>query len=119
MLMVFSAPTQTEDFYFAFRRLKRAKPNRPHQAKGVNFELLLQMIDTQPWSLTGHRNHALLFSGYDFLAKRSELAALKFEYLEFLPDGTLRGMIPKSKADQLGYGQLYFDSRRRTKLLKI
>ena len=77
------------------------------------------MIDAQPRSLIGHRNRALLSLGYDFLARRSELAALKFEYLEFLPDGTLRGMIPKSKADQLGYGRLTFGSRRSTELLKI
>jgi len=118
MLMGFSDPTRTEDFYLAFRRLKRAKPNRPHQAKGVNYELLLEMIDAQPRSLIGHRNRALLSLGYDFLARRSELAALKFEYLEFLPDGTLRGMIPKSKADQLGYGRLTFGSRRSAGLLK-
>jgi len=60
----------------------------------------------------------LLSLGYDFLAQRSELAALKFEYLEFLPNGTLRGMIPKSKADQLGYGRLTFGSRRSAELLK-
>ena len=118
MLMGFSDPTRTEDFYLAFRRLKRAKPNRPHQAKGVNYELLIEMIDAQPRTLIGHRNRALLSLGYDFLARRSELAALKFEYLEFLPDGTLRGMIPKSKADQLGYGRLTFGSRRSAELLK-
>ncbi len=56
---------------------------------------------------------------YDFLANRSELVALKFGYMEFLPDGTLRGMIPKSKADQLRYGQLTFGSRRSAELLKI
>jgi integrase/recombinase XerD len=110
---------RTENFYLAFRRLKRAKPNRPHQAKGVNYELLLEMIDAQPKSLIGHRNRALLSLGYDFLARRSELAALKFNYLEFLLDGTLRGMIPKNKADQLGYGRLTFGSRRNAELLKI
>jgi integrase/recombinase XerD len=119
MLMGFSDPTRTEDFYLAFRRLKRAKPNRPHQAKGVNYELLIEMIDAQPRSLIGHRNRALLSLGYDFLAKRSELAALKLEYLEFLPDDTLRGMIPKSKADQLGHGRLTFGSHRSAELLKI
>ena len=107
------------DFYLAFRRLKRTKPNRPHQAKGVNYELLIKMIDAQPRSLIGHRNCALLSLGYDFLARRPELAALKFKYLEFLSDGTLRGMIPKSKANQLRYGQLTFGSRRSAELLKI
>ena len=30
MLMGFSDPTRTEDFYLAFRRLKPTKPNRPN-----------------------------------------------------------------------------------------
>ena len=77
------------------------------------------MIDAQPKSLIGHRNRALLSLGYDFLARRSELAALKFNYLEFLFDGTLRSMIPKNKADQLRYGRLTFGSRRNAELLKI
>jgi integrase/recombinase XerD len=119
MLMGFSDPTRTENFYLVFRRLKRAKPKRPHQAKGVNYELLLETIDAQPRSLIGHRNRTLLSLRYDFLTRQSELAALKFEYLEFLSDGTLRGMIPKSKADQLGYGRLTFGSSRSAELLKI
>ena len=69
--MGFSDPTHTEDFYLAFRRLKRAKPNRPHQAKGVNYELLVEMIDAQPQSLIEHRSRTLLSLGYDFLARRS------------------------------------------------
>jgi integrase/recombinase XerD len=77
------------------------------------------MINTEPRSLIGHRNSALLSLGYDFLARRSELAALKFEYLEFLSNGTLRGMILKSKADQLGYGRLTFGPHRSAELLKI
>ena len=77
------------------------------------------MIDAQPKSLIGHRNRALLSLGYDFLTRRSELAALKFNYLEFLLDSTLRSMIPKNKADQLGYGRLTFGSRRNAELLKI
>ena len=76
---------RTENFYLAFRRLKRAKPNRPHQAKGMDYELPLAMIDTPPKSLIGHKNYALLSLGYDFLTKQSKLAVLKFDYLEFCP----------------------------------
>jgi integrase/recombinase XerD len=47
------------------------------------------------------------------------LPALKFGYLEFLPGGTLRGVIPKSRADQLGYGRLTFGSRCSAQWLKI
>ena len=103
----------------AYLKHKAVKPIRPRKAKGVNYKLLLEMIDAQTRSLVGHGNCTLLSLRYDFLARRSELAALKFDYLEFLPDGTLRGIIPKSKADQLGYGQLTFGSRRNAELLKI
>ena len=98
---------------------KNIAPNQPHQAKGVNHGLLLEMIGAQPRSLVGQRNCALLSLGYDLLARRSELTALKFKYLEFLPDSTLRGMIPKGKADQSGYGWLTFGSHRSAELLKI
>jgi integrase/recombinase XerD len=93
--------------------------NRPHQAKGVNYELLLEMIDAQPKSLIGHKNRALLSLGYYFLARRSEVAVLKFDYLEFFPDRPLYSMISKSKADQMGNGQLTFGSRHSAGLLKI
>ena len=76
------------------------------------------MIDEQPDTLAGIRNKALLSLGYDFLARRSELVALRTTDLEFTKDGALKGMIRKSKTDQYGRGRLVFGSERSAKLLR-
>ena len=56
--------------------------------------------------------------GYDFLARRSELVAIRGDDLKFTPDGALKGMIKKSKTDQYGKGRLVFGSERSTKLVR-
>ena len=60
----------------------------------------------------------MLSLGYDFLARRSELVALRTTDLEFTKDGALKGMIRKSKTDQYGCGRLVFGSERSAKLLR-
>ena len=76
------------------------------------------MIDAQRNTLAGIRNKALLSLGYDFLARRSELVALRTTDLEITTDGALKGMIRKSKTDQYGRGRLVFGSERSAKLLR-
>jgi integrase/recombinase XerD len=76
------------------------------------------MIDAQPDNLVGIRNRALLSLGYDFLARHSELVAIRRDDLKFTPDGALKGMIRKSKTDQHGKGRLVFGSARSTKLVR-
>ena len=89
--------TQTEEIYLTIRRLKRSKCLEQQQAVGINYPFLVKMIDAQPHTLAGIRNKALLSLGYDFLARRSELVALRTTDLEFTKDGALKGMIRKSK----------------------
>ena len=110
--------TQTEEIYLTIRRLKRSKCLEQHQAVGINHNLLVKMIDAQPDTLAGIRNKAMLSLGYDFLARRSELVALRTTDLEFTKDGALKGMIRKSKTDQYGRGRLVFGSERSAKLLR-
>ncbi|MDB2520116.1 tyrosine-type recombinase/integrase [Planktomarina temperata] len=110
--------THTEEVYLSIRRLKRSKCLDQQQAVGINHSLLLKMIDVQPDTLAGIRNKALLSLGYDFLARRSELVALRETDLEFTKDGALKGMIRKSKTDQYGRGRLVFGSERSAKLLR-
>ena len=110
--------THTEEIYLTIRRLKRSKCLEQRQAGGINHSLLLKMIDAQPDTLAGIRNKALLSLGYDFLARRSELVALRTTDLEFTKDGALKGMIRKSKTDQCGRGRLIFGSERSAKLLR-
>jgi len=111
--------TQTDEVYLTIRRLKRSKCLEQQQAVGINHTLLLKMIDAQPDTLVGIRNKAMLSLGYDFLARRSELVALRTTDLEFTKDGVLKGMIRKSKTDQYGRGRLVFGSERSAKLLRV
>ena len=110
--------TQTEEIYLTIRRLKRSKCLEQQQAVGINHALLEKMIDAQPATLAGTRNKAMLSLGYDFLARRSELVALRTIDLDFTKDGALKGMIRKSKTDQNGRGRLVFGSERSAKLLR-
>ena len=110
--------TQTEEIYLTIRRLKRSKCLEQQQAVGINHTLLVKMIDAQPDTLAGIRNRAMLSLGYDLLARRSELVALRTIDLEFTKDGALKGMIRKSKTDQYGRGRLVFGSERSSKLLR-
>ena len=110
--------TQTEEIYLTIRRLKRSKCLEQQQAVGINHDLLLKMIEAQTDTLAGIRNKAMLSLGYDFLARRSELVALRTPDLEFTQDGVLKGMIRKSKTDQYGRGRLVFGSERSAKLLR-
>ena len=68
------------------------------------------------WTFT--RNRLLLSLGYDFLARRLELVAIRNEDLPFTPDGGLKGIISRSKTDQYWRGRLVFGSERSDKLLK-
>ena len=117
-LLGFDEQTQTEDVYLAIRRLKRSKCMEQKQAVGINHHILIKMIEAQPNTLAGTRNRALLSLGYDFLARRSELVAIRNEDLKFTPDGALKGMIRKSKTDQYGKGRLVFGSERSAKLVR-
>lgn len=107
-----------EDLHLALRRIRRSNPANVRQACGINLELLLRMINAQPKTLTGARNRALLSLGYDFLARRSELIALKTNDIEILPDGSVRAVIRRSKSDQFGRGRLVYGSARSAKLYR-
>ena len=117
-LLGFEDQTFTEDVYLTIRKLKRAKSMEQRQAVGINEDLLAKMVDAQPDTLVGKRNKLLLSLGYDFLARRSELVAIRSEDLSLTPDGALKGIIRRSKTDQYGRGRLVFGSERSAKLLK-
>ena len=117
-MMGFQDQTRTEEVYLAIRRLKRSKCMEQKQAVGINRDIPVKMIDAQPDTLAGTRNRALLSLGYDFLARRSELVAIRSDDLKFTPDGALKGMIRKSKTDQYGKGRLVFGSERSAKLVR-
>lgn len=66
-------PTYDEDINLTMRRVKRAKPIRPRQAKGLTSSYLARFIASEPNTLWGLRNRALLSLGYELMTRRSEL----------------------------------------------
>jgi len=117
-LLGFKDQTQSEDVYLAIQRMKRSKCLMQKQTIGINHNILIKIIAAQPDTLTGTRNRTLLSLGYNFLARRSELVAIRSDDLKFTPDGALGGMIRKSKTDQYGKGRLVFGSERGGKLVR-
>ena len=108
----------SDAYRLTIRRVRRAKPIQMRQARGINRGLLLRAIAAQPADLVGTRNRALLSIGYDFLARRSELTALRHRDVEFDAHGGLRGVIRRSKTDPYGHGRLVFGSERSAELLR-
>lgn len=111
-------PTQDEDINIALRKVKRSKPIRPRQAKGLTAEYLEAFLAVQPETPWGWRDAAMLSMGYDLLTRRSELVALVTEDVEERGDGTLRVTIRRSKADPFGMGRIAFTSRRTAGLVR-
>ena len=110
-------PTQDEEINLTFRRIRRSKTSRPRQAKGMTRDYLERFLAVQPNSPWGLRDKAMLSMGYDLLARRSELVALRVEDIEHRADGTLRVLIRRSKTDPAGFGRVAFTSKRTARLV--
>ncbi|WP_435988443.1 tyrosine-type recombinase/integrase [Sulfitobacter sp. SH24] len=90
--------------------MRRAKPVRPQQARGLTAAHLERFLAVQPKTPWGMRNTAMLSLGYELMTRRSELVALRDEDITLRGDGTLRVLIRRSKADQEGQGRVAFTS---------
>jgi integrase len=111
-------PTHDEEINITLRKLKRLKPIRPKQAKGLTAEYLEMFLAVQPDTPWGWRDAAMLSLGYDLLTRRSELVALQTDDIAERGDGTLRVTIRRSKADPFGMGRIAFTSRRTASLVQ-
>ncbi|HEV2545766.1 MAG TPA: site-specific integrase [Stellaceae bacterium] len=76
----------------------------PDRKAPITAERLLRMVALTPDTLSGARDRAILLLGFAGALRRSELAALKVEDIEFLAEG-MRVTIRRSKTDQEGKGQ--------------
>lgn len=112
-------PTYDEDINLAMRKVRRQKPIRPRQAKGLTSNYLKNFLESEPDTPWGMRNRAMLALGYELLTRRSELIALRDQDVTERTDGTLRVLIRRSKADLYGQGRIAFTSKRTAELLRI
>lgn len=81
---------------------------RPKEkATAISLEALISMVSylKSQDTLIAYRNNALLQIGFFVALRRSELVAIQFEDLKFVPQG-LEILIPRSKTDQSGEGQI-------------
>jgi site-specific recombinase XerD len=116
-LLQLEDPTYDEKINLALRRVRRAKPGRPKQAKGMTRAYLDRFLAGQPDTPLGLRNRAMLSLGYELLTRRSELVAIRVCDLEEREDGTLRILIRRAKNDPFGEGRIAFTSARTASLV--
>ncbi len=81
---------------------------RPKEkAPAITMEQLAQMVAylKNQQSLQATRNNALLQTGFFGAFRRSELSVMQWEHINFVTEG-MEILIPKSKGDQTGEGQI-------------
>ncbi len=111
-------PNSNSFVMLALRRSLRSKSSRPRQALGISADMRNKLIEACNNSLSGKRDKALIAIGYDTLCRRSEIAAIRIEDIEFNDNHTGKILIRRSKNDPLGIGRIAHLSPRSIKLLK-
>ena len=104
----FPSPREHAAFKLAWKGLRRrvgaaggATPNRKAPVMALD---VATMVATQPETLAGLRNRALLALGYAGAFRRSELVALEVSDVERVEGRGLRVTVRRSKTDQVGEG---------------
>lgn len=101
----FESPTRTEIVRSTLKGIRRVLGVAPIRKVAVRVNHLRQIMEEFPDNLQGIRDKAILLIGYAGAFRRSELAALNVEDLEFSIEG-VKVTLRKSKNDQEGEGQL-------------
>jgi integrase len=111
-------PCIEEPVKLAIKGLTNAVSVRQRQARGLGWAEIERFLKSAGASLPATREGALLCVAYDTMARRSELVALDLDDFDFLPDGTGRVLIRRSKTDQAGEGNTAYVSRTTVRQLK-
>lgn len=99
-------PAESETVRLAMRRIKRYRPIRSRQAKGINRELRASMLAACGSDLRGLRDRALVALGFEGLLRRSELSSLEVRDFTRTGDGAPAVVVRRSKADPFGEGRV-------------
>lgn len=116
-LMSLPDPTRNEEVQISMRRIVRSRRLPPQQARGLSRDQLSEVLAVQPETGWGLRDRAILALGFEMLARRSEIVALRDGDIEWRADGTLRVTIRRSKTDQAGMGRFVFTSRQTARVV--
>lgn len=97
-------PAQSDLVRLTLKGIRRVHGKPQAQVSPILKEDLTVMLSHVPDTLKGHRDRALLLLGFCAALRRSELAAVKVEDLEFTSQGIIL-TLPRSKTDQTGQGR--------------
>lgn len=100
------------------RGIKRQLGDAPKRKKALTVDMLyrvLAQIDVS--SVQGLRDRAILLLGFSGAFRRSELATLRFDDLEFVPDG-LKVLVRRSKTDKFAEGETVGIYSQRLKIVE-
>lgn len=117
-LMGLPDPTKAEEVRLAYRRVLRTRSRPPSQAEGLTWGEIREIIETEPVTLTGVRNRAMIALGYEMLARRSEVVSLRDDDIEWRADGGLKVVVRRGKSDPLREGRLIYTSPETAALLR-
>jgi integrase len=112
-------PCANEFVQLEIKGLYNVMSARQRQAKALGWEHIRQFIKRAGEGIRADRERALLTVAYDTMARRAELVALDLDDFTFLPDGTGRVLIRRSKTDQAGGGNTAYLARETVRLLQI
>lgn len=99
------SPTRHDDVRLHIQALENEFGIRPNQKQAATATIIKKLCDQLPDNLKGLRDRAILQVGMAGALRRSEIAALNVEDIEFHEEG-MTIFLSKSKTDQKGQGEL-------------
>jgi site-specific recombinase XerD len=97
-------PVQSDLVKLTLKGIRRVHGKPQAQVSPILKEDLTVMLSHVPDTIKGHRDRALLLLGFCAALRRSELAAVRIEDLDFTAQGIIL-TLPRSKTDQTGQGR--------------
>ncbi len=114
----YSDPVQSDLVALTMRGIRRVHGKPQAQVSPILKEDLTVMLSHIPDTVKGKRDRALLLLGFCGALRRSELAAVKVEDLEFTAQGIVL-TLPRSKTDQTGQGRKIGIPRGRGRICPV
>lgn len=106
-------PTRHTEVIIEMKRMHRTLGRTSKQALGIRMQTLEKMITRTADDLRGTRDKTLLLVAYDSLCRRTELASLRINDIEYNDGGMPIGVrLRRSKTDQEAMGKMISFSPR-------